>query len=90
MTLSEFRGGGDELPPAQSLGVTAKAVEPLDAPEALVMKGGHYANYSFKSLPGQTTWAATGDIVNNFNVAVSTAVLATTPTNLMVFYVQQW
>jgi hypothetical protein len=56
----------------------------------LVMKGGHYANYSYKSLPGQTTWTATGDIVNNFNVAVSTAVLATTPTNLMVFYVQQW
>ena len=55
----------------------------------LVTKGGHYANFSYKLLPGQTTWTATGDIVNNFNVAVSTAVLATTPTNLMVFYVQQ-
>ncbi len=56
----------------------------------LVFKGGHYANYSYKSLPTQTAWTFTGDIVNNFNVAVSTAVLATTPDNLMVFYVQQW
>ena len=53
-------------------------------------KGGHPANYSYQSVPTQTTWTFTGDIVNNFNVAVSTAVLATTPNNLMVFYVQQW
>jgi hypothetical protein len=56
----------------------------------LAFKSGHYAIYSYKSLPTQTSWIGTGDIVNNYNVAVSSPVIGTTPSVMAVFYVQQW